>query len=292
MNKYDAVESTLATSKQPPEKRRASAAGEHEPHDSQLRRRSFALLLIPVFPSLAGFRMTNSIADLKPDDFFESAQLALVTAAINGDPAMVQKALKAGASPNEPGHYSIAPLAYAVSTANATAITHLMRAGADPGLVVEGVGSPAGLAITEHAKSGNTMALTALLDGGMSPDLFSDSRTPLVISALITNHRPAVQLLLDRGANINLQGTHGETLLGTTLPARAFDLAKKLLNAGARIDLKNPAGWDFPAQLQSRLNKVPEDSPERRQLLEIRSMLEAKGVKFPYPLPARPSIAR
>ena len=84
----------------------------------------------------------------------------------------------------------------------------------------------------EACKEGQVATIRQLLDGGVPVDaLYRDSRTPLH-TAIRYKQREAVELLLDRGANIEAL-LEAEPLLWAFFNAESEDLASLLLDRGA-----------------------------------------------------------
>jgi len=79
-----------------------------------------------------------------------------------------------------------------------------------------------------------------LLEYGANPDVPKEVgyNTPFMAAAE-KNDLPMVTLLLDKGANVNVQGGHGETALMAALRNKSIDAAKLLLNRGANPKIGN-----------------------------------------------------
>ena len=117
----------------------------------------------------------DAAANETPLPPLDPAVQRLMSAALHGDLDTLRKALDAGASPNARNHAGATPLMWAVADLERTRL--LLDHGADP-----------------NAKS-------------------DDGRTPLMIASGRTGGAPVVRLLIDRGAEINVQapGPLGET---------------------------------------------------------------------------------
>jgi ankyrin repeat protein len=127
---------------------------------------------------------------------------ALHWSALNGDLAMLNVVLLAGATP-EPltriGRYS--PLHLASSRGHAAVVSRLLEAGSKPGAVTETGVQPLHLA----AQAGSADAVKALIDRGADVNArdTTHGRTPLIFAAA-QNRVDAMKVLLSNGADMKL----------------------------------------------------------------------------------------
>ena len=60
--------------------------------------------------------------------------------------------------------------------------------------------------------------------------------------AILQNNRDIVELLLEKGADVNLQNNSGDTPLHFAIAGENVELCNLLLNAGADVNLQNENG--------------------------------------------------
>lgn len=126
----------------------------------------------------------------------------------------------------------------AAGSGDAAAISIALLAGATPNFTYSGW-SP----LTRAALEEQTAAITALLAGGANPD-YADSAgtTPLMCAAEVC-HPAGVSALLAGGADVNCTSPFsGDTALHMACKSGCLDSASLLLDAGARVDMRNNDG--------------------------------------------------
>lgn len=138
-------------------------------------------------------------------------------------------------------NWKATPLWYAVSRGqNLRLATHLLQRGCDPNHC-----------LWAAAHKDDIATITLLLEHGAAIDAVAEDDTPF-LSAVKGSHFRAAEALLERGANVNFQDSHGMTALHYMLKKdsdkRYF---RTLLRYGARGDLKSENG-DTAAELMSR----------------------------------------
>ena len=94
-----------------------------------------------LFTALMGLMGFTMFKGLSPQDYFEGVQLTMMNAALAGEVQRVAQAQRDGADVNALGSKKMLPLTLAILTENRGAITLLLKAGADPGKRVDGIGN-------------------------------------------------------------------------------------------------------------------------------------------------------
>jgi uncharacterized protein len=259
-----------------------------------LRRFLLCLLVLSLFSAAATAAMGNRVKDLSPNEFFQGAQLQLAEAIHALDVDSVKR-LARQTDLNTPARKDMTLLFFAFMKAipkrdpkELAIVTALVAAGAD---AVEyrdkDLGSVWGLSMTRPEPE----LARALLDGGVSvdspgkgkgsrPGIFecANERSPLVM-----------QLLIERGVNLNGKDRLGGTLLAHTLAGMQLDQTETLLKAGANPSGNDRLGTSFGWTLQYQINRADKNGAGYKKLLEIQSLAVQKGMKWP---PDAPELER
>lgn len=149
-----------------------------------------------------------------------SADEALITAASAGDVSGIEKALKAGASPN------------ATDASGISALHHALRAGATPHAEADDAEGP----LAPPAFRDDIACVKALLDAGADPNSCDPNGfTPLHACAVRDNVDTA-RILLVQGADIQARDTSLNTPLHVACTWGSRGIVDLLLDAGADIN--------------------------------------------------------
>lgn len=163
-------------------------------------------------------------------------------------------------------------------------VTELIKAGADPLQPrPNGKSSPAEFVLM--ADSGEW--IKAMLDGGLSPNakdkIFDE---PIIFETIKAKNTRTLEVMLDKGSNIDVADSLGETLLIDALDYGAYDHVLLLLQRGANPEIKAESGWSMGNQLQLELDRAKEGSELYKKLDEIKEALIQHGGKWP-PTPVK-----
>jgi hypothetical protein len=82
----------------------------------------------------------------------------------------------------------------------------------------------------------------------------------LIHLAVAENHMPAVRLLIERGANLNVRNAEGRLPLHDCFELGRDEFAELLLAAGAEADVVAAAGYGMYDRLREILNRDPEQA--------------------------------
>ncbi len=251
---------------------------------------SFSLALLFMF-MMQGCKQNM---DLKSQDYFNGQQLVLAKAIESGEVDEVKK-LAPETDLNKPGQKEMTLLFWAVMNAtydNKTPsqlkiITELVKAGADPLQPrPQGKSSPA-----EFVLQGDSADwINAMLDGGLSPDAKSKTfNKPIIFDTLEAKNTETLKAMLDRGVDINIPDTLGNTLLIDALDFHSYEHVLLLLERGANTNSRDSNGWTMGNQLQRFLNRAKPGSDEYQILTKIKEKLIQKGGEWPPSPPVRPT---
>ena len=120
--------------------------------------------------------------------------------------------------------------------------------------------------LVDAARNKDLATLKTLLDLGHHPNANCGNKTPL-IAASFSGHAEVVKILLDRGADPNIQDTGGETALMQAVARVGHgqeQIVRMLLAAGADINIRDKRG----ETVKDRLLKGPMMT-EKRKILEL-----------------------
>ena len=155
----------------------------------------------------------------------------LYLAAVNGNAAVIERLLKAGADPNGVSQEGQTMLMTAALSGKADAVRLLLTHSAKIDTKEPYRGQTAltcGRGRRQH-RCGRC-ALTLKSNGGFTPLLFGSQRVP----------ETTVGVLEKRGANVNDVATDGSSALSIAAVNAYFELASVLLEHGANPNLPNP----------------------------------------------------
>ena len=138
---------------------------------------------------------------------------------------------------NTPNNYGVTPLVLAAENGNAAVIEQLLKAGADPNSTVRSGETPLMLA----ARTGRVPAVKALLSAGAKVNAKEDwnGQTALMWAAA-AGQGPAVQALIEGGADIRARSNAGTTPLMFAVRKGDMRSVQAMLAAGADVNEKRP----------------------------------------------------
>src|SRR6185503_3235131 len=158
----------------------------------------------------------------------------------NGDAAVVNALVSAGADVNAVDAGGGPVLRYAAAAGSAGALRILQQRGA----------KAADLDLRLAATECHTDVVRALLDSGLTPD-GAGADAPLLV-AVVGGCVDVVQLLLERKANVNVKDQDGMTALIKAAAGNMPEIVRVLLDRGADMDVEDRLGRT--AELYSTMN--------------------------------------
>jgi len=94
----------------------------------------------------------------------------------------------------------------------------------------------------QHARSGNAVALAAILDAGLPPNLCNERGDTLLMLASYHGHADATRVLLEHKADPERTNDRGQTPLAGCAFKGDVAMARLLLEHGTRVDGAGPDG--------------------------------------------------
>ena len=235
------------------------------------------------------FKTTN------PEQFFDGRMLEMAQAIQSNDMARLRQ-LAVGQNLNQPGRQDMSLLWFAMQPdqLNTEAVKTLVSLGADPAAnPIKDFGSPLDYVFMSRKSPGDTTGLKllqAMLDGGMSPNKVDPYGTTLLqkASGPGSGSLALIQLLLQRGTDINARDSLGRTALYQSITADHTDIALYLVQHGAKADTYTVNGATIGWLVKLTLDRI-QPGPVRTQFEQLRDLLISKGMKWP---PDSPDVVR
>lgn len=253
----------------------------------------FALCAMAVGMNVQG--MGKMMKTTNPEQFFDGRMLEMAQAIQSNDMARLRQ-LATGQNLNQPGKQDMTLLWFAMQPGqvNTEAVKTLVSLGADPqAQPIKDFGSPIEYVFMSRKNPDDATGLKllqAMLDGGMSPNKAAKDGTTLL-------HRAAgpgsgsvapIQLLLDRGADINARDRIGRTALEEAINVNHASIALYLVQRGAKVDTYTVNGVTIGWSVKWALDSL-KPGPLRTQFEQLRDLLVSKGMKWP---PDAPEVVR
>ena len=262
-----------------------------------VRRQWFKLLLAVC--ALAGVMQVQGMGKIfkttNPEQFFDGRMLDMARAIQSNDMARLRQ-LAVGQNLNQPGRQDMSLLWFAMQPdqLNTEAVKTLVSLGADPAAnPIKDFGSPLDYVFMSRKSPGDTTGLKllqAMLDGGMSPNKVDPYGTTLLqkASGPGSGSLALIQLLLQRGTDINARDSLGRTALYQSITADHTDIALYLVQHGAKADTYTVNGATIGWLVKLTLDRI-QPGPVRTQFEKLRDLLISKGMKWP---PDSPDVVR
>ncbi|KAF4995252.1 hypothetical protein FDECE_12859 [Fusarium decemcellulare] len=175
--------------------------------------------------------------DSRVQEGFQDGDTALIRAAHSGNKLMVQLLLEEGANPNLQGCRGVTALMGNYEWASSPEVTKLLLdGGANPNLQNE----DGETALMSASWAGEWAIVGLLLDSGADPNIRGEQEVnTALIWAVTWDYEAAVELLIAKGANINLRGPSGATALIVASEEGYVGIVKLLLENGADPDVQD-----------------------------------------------------
>ncbi|KAF4928951.1 Ankyrin-3 [Colletotrichum viniferum] len=174
---------------------------------------------------------------------------ALTAAAYDGTLDIVNLLLDKGADINSPDGWA---LQAAAAEGHYDVVKELLDRGADVNSLTENENFPQGTALQAAAESGKVEIVTLLIEYGVNPDLGAGEDTFPIMAAAMRGEQTILELLVNAKAEVNVFGgqDHSTVLIEAVINL-PVDALQVLLDAGADINLEDRDG-DTPLILAAR----------------------------------------
>lgn len=160
---------------------------------------------------------------------------ALHWAAQWGDLETARQLIGAGANTNAANRYGATPLWVACTTSSAGMVTMLLEAGANPNATAL-QGEPP---LVTASRVGSVDTVKALLVHGAEVNAEETFRGQTALTAAVGSYHPhpeVAQILLDRGADVNVRSTAGHTALWFAARQGHLESVRVLVEGGAKVN--------------------------------------------------------
>ncbi|KAI1767447.1 hypothetical protein GGR53DRAFT_463345 [Hypoxylon sp. FL1150] len=168
---------------------------------------------------------------------------ALTAAAYDGTINIIQLLLDAGADVNAPEGWAIQT---AAAEGHYDVVELLLKRGADVNAFTKNENFEAGTALQGACEAGRTDIVTLLLEHNADPNLGGGSEAPPILAAAIRAEEEILELLINAKARVDVLGGSDEDSLSTPLISAAAYMPQSalqlLLDAGADINLQDSDG--------------------------------------------------
>ncbi|GHT15307.1 hypothetical protein FACS189426_22780 [Bacteroidia bacterium] len=220
----------------------------------------------------------------KPEMYFTGNDLIIAQSIYDGDTTLVHQI--PDSEVNKINEKGICFLIYSIYANNEQAMEILLRKGANPNIYcdIKPDLEDAQEDITPLAQAARCPKISyvrTLLKYGANPN---DTRSFHIAldEAVLRNDREMVDLLLDNGADINIQTKLTKaTVVVTAADIHDFDMVNYLLDRGAKPMLRDADGDCLAYTVQHQINRGRGSDKYKKELQDLKKRLESMGVVFP-----------
>ncbi|EHD20420.1 MULTISPECIES: ankyrin repeat domain-containing protein [Brenneria] len=220
---------------------------------------------------------------MQASELFEPPMAALLQSIRNGDEAAAQRQLSQGLDLNIQGKEGITPLLWLVyETQNKKAVRLALKLGANPNYK-DGSGDSI---VNRVSGVRDPDWLRIVLDAGGDPNSIGRLDQPAIFSAINEERWSDIKLLVERGADVNLEDGQKRNSAHYAAYLDLYDIVYWLIEQGADTTIRDRTGSDLAFSVEDSLATMSPQSPQYTWALKVKQLLQQRGVKFPPLSPA------
>lgn len=216
----------------------------------------------------------------QPIEFFEGKALELGQAIAAGDHAKVEQLSQLEEIDLNTIHKKDMTFGhFALLHQDAESLKILTQQGASPHIDLGGIGSVMFCAI----KAKETKFLEALLDGGADPNAKDGNEMPVFFHALTKDDNAALEVFIKHGVDLNLTNKTGRPATVQAFDRNKYDQVEFLIKAGIDLTIADKQGVTLAHALAYKLQqqKADKSTPAYQKLVELKQLLEQRGISLP-----------
>ncbi|MBJ7224042.1 MULTISPECIES: ankyrin repeat domain-containing protein [unclassified Brenneria] len=220
---------------------------------------------------------------MQASELFEPPMVALLQSIRNGDEAAARQQLSQGLDLNIQGKEGITPLLWLVyETWDKKAVRLALKLGADPNYK-DGSGDSI---VNRVSGVRDPDWLRIVLDAGGDPNSIGRLDQPAIFSAINEERWADIKLLVERGADVNLEDGQKRNSAHYAAYLDLYDIVYWLIEQGADTTIRDRTGSDLAWSVEDSLSIMSPQSPQYPWALKVKQLLQQRGVKFPPLSPA------
>lgn len=218
------------------------------------------------------------VAYMSLETMFPDPQVrALAKASGKGDLNKIEALVQQGVDVDARGFRNATPLFWAMRESNIKGFKKLLEFGADPNVVFDDGGTVMHWAVQHKSES----FLKAALKHGGNPNLKAgqDNETPLFDA--IGEQSDKLDILLEAGADVNVQERYGFTPVLLAASRGRFDLVYKLLNHGADYRIETKSGHTLADIIADTRGRMDPNHELYQWMQKVIAWLKERGIHIP-----------
>ena len=205
--------------------------------------------------------------------FKDEKTRSLAKAAGNGNVQMINMLVGQGVEVNSKGEKGLTPLFWAMRQKNRNGFNALLKRGADPNLLFDDGGSVMYWSILHSDKY---YLEQALVNGG-NPNIKGGAFGGTIIFSALGTQSDKLDMLITHGVDLNALNQFGSSPAIVAASLGNFDVALKLLKAGANSRIVNNSGATLGSVLLDKEKILEPNSQKFKDLLLLKKYLVSQN---------------